>query len=299
MRYAGYGGELVGIEWDAAACATAEAAGHLRLLADVASCPLDGIGYGCRLIASPPCPSFSAAGARSGAHDLPLVRDRIRAFAEGDPPSVVEWADKRSVLTAEPMRWARALRPRWIALEQVPSVLPVWQQIGEALRSDGYSAWCGVVNAADFGVPQVRKRAVLLASLDRPVAAPVATHAEHPADALQPWVTMAAALGWGMTARPYFTLASSRTTGGPDKEKVGGSAARKALYAEREAGRWIDPPAAARFADGSIRVTMEEAAQLQSFRHDYPWHGTATARFQQLTNAVPPLLAMNILRGVL
>lgn len=49
---------------------------------------------------------------------------------------------------------------------------------------------------------------------------------------------MAEALGWGMTERPYPVIASGRSTGGPDKEKVGGSEAREAIYREMREGRW-------------------------------------------------------------
>lgn len=50
--------------------------------------------------------------------------------------------------------------------------------------------------------------------------------------------------------------------------------------------------------DQSIRIAVHEAAILQSFPPDYPWHGTKTAQFLQVGNAIPPRLAEAIVRAV-
>jgi DNA (cytosine-5)-methyltransferase 1 len=131
------------------------------------------------LIASPPCPPFGKSGRKLGLTDLPLVMDCIRDLAAGRDTRALYGArclDERSILTAEPMRWLRALRPRTVLMEQVPSVLPVWGLYAEVLRGWGYSAATGVVDAAGYGLGSHRPRAVLLASRVREVALPAPTH---------------------------------------------------------------------------------------------------------------------------
>ena len=224
LRMAGNTEFSVGVEWDHAACLTAVAAGHVRVQADIATFPLAHLrGKVTGLIMSPPCPTWSMAGDGAGKVDMPNVYRLIADFANERTPGDYEWADERSRLTAEPMRWATATRPRWIALEQVPPVLPLWRYTAELLRKQGYRTWTGVLSAEEFGVPQTRKRAILMASLDGPVGPPVPTHQAYRAgrdiqvepdlfgDPLPPPVSMAKALGREVSAQQVQLVSAART----------------------------------------------------------------------------------------
>ena len=183
-----------GFEWDKAACDTATAAGFRRVQADLSKLDprkFDSTG----LIASPPCTKFSAAGSGVGTRVMDYLSEGIRAIlAGGDALAIIEavraailptcleereaanamrrkpWpADKvaakaaedafTTALVLEPARWIMGMDSlRWVALEQVPQVLPLWDVYAECLRELGWSVWTGVLNAADYGVPQTRRR---------------------------------------------------------------------------------------------------------------------------------------------
>ncbi|WP_071658810.1 DNA cytosine methyltransferase [Mangrovactinospora gilvigrisea] len=330
----------VGLEIDPLACATRAAAGHLTIRCDLAAYPvrpfmLRVVG----LIASPPCQSYSTAGHRLGLLDQPLVLKAITDLAAGRDTRtelLAQCRDPRSLLAAEPMRYLAALLPHglplWVLMEEVPLVLPLWRAYAHLLRPAGFSVWTGILNAADFGVPQTRRRAILIASRTRPAAPPEPTHAQHPEPALLfgtprlPWVSMAQALGWGATTRPSPTvLAGGPATGGPEAFASGSRATLTRAQAE---GQWLlrsssqahaclrpatQPAATVLFGhrgndvrwirqpDGihqgeteSVRITDREAALLQTFPAGYPFAGPATRRLEQIGNAVPPLLAAHL-----
>lgn len=201
LRMLGVDRPVIGIEHDAAACATRAAAGHLTIRADVAAYPVEPfLGRVWGLIASPPCPPFSAAGKRGGARDEAQLRAHLLACAGHGwiPPEPPEggWTDPRSPLVLQPLRWAEALRPEWIILEQVPLVARLWSAMAVALEALGYRTKVALVQAADYGVPQTRQRAVLIACLSSWPTIPRPTHAKEASSSRQRWVSMAAALGW-------------------------------------------------------------------------------------------------------
>jgi DNA (cytosine-5)-methyltransferase 1 len=282
----------VGVEHDDAACATRRAAGLATVQADVAKLDVsglraDGIAF------SPPCPGFSNAGKGLGRRDLPVIVELIPHVMAGRYIPVDEWNDWRSPLTLEPARWIAAMRPEWVVLEQVPAVLPVWEAYADALGERGYSVWAGKVFAEEYGVPQTRQRAVLIASRNKIVGRPPATHTRYrkgaPREALGllPWVSMADALGWALDDQVGFPRRNDRDDGGEYRERVLRPASVPAFGLTEKARSWTR---------NGVMLAVGDAEALQTFPAGYPWQGTRTKQFEQVGNAVPPVMAEHVLR---
>jgi len=293
--------DSLGIDNLAAACATSLAAGLPTLQADLLTVDADLYAGVRRLRGSPPCQPASAAASSDGrATRLGLLLRAVHRLGAGDWPTeeVAALDDPRTVLTLEPLRWALMLRPRTVALEQVPGVRHVWAAMADVLADHGYQVAHGVVHAEQYGVPQARDRAVLLASLDGPVALPAPTHSRYHRrdpkrldDGVLPWVSMAEALGWteaeaasrmmageGDLWRWAFQRPATTAVGTYHPEVFAAPGWRKAG----------DPPR--QRTPGSLRVTLAEALTLQSFPADWPLQGSEAERWLQVGNAVPPLL---------
>lgn len=93
------------------------------------------------LIAGPPCQGFSTLGRR----------------AANDP---------RNLLSFEVVRWAKALRPKVVVIENVAAFVgsKQHQQVVAKFEAMGYEVTVEIVDAADFGVPQHRLRSFTFAS---------------------------------------------------------------------------------------------------------------------------------------
>ncbi|WP_338676822.1 DNA cytosine methyltransferase [Streptomyces sp. SCSIO 30461] len=275
----------VGLEWDAWACKTRAAAGQVTIRTDVARYPTRPfLGRTRGLIASPPCQAWSMAGKRLGLVDQPLVHQAVEDLATGRDTRerlLTACRDERSLLAAEPMRYLHALNsvgePEWVAMEEVPDVLPLWRHYAAVLRSWGYSVWCGILNAADYGVPQTRRRAILLASRVRTAQPPPPTHAQvtEPDSLFGPgrtrWVSMAEALGWGATDRPTPTVCAGGGPGGGPEPFPSGS--RKMLSDARERGTWTPRP------DGAVLPSRRQRASSAVHRGTGDRRGAGVSAF--------------------
>jgi len=78
-------------------------------------------------------------------------------------------------------RLVREVRPDIVTMENVPAIRkfklkPVLPDFISSLEKEGYHVWCDVVYCPDFGIPQTRKRLVLIASKLGEVEPLVATH---------------------------------------------------------------------------------------------------------------------------
>ncbi len=294
------------------------------------------------------CQSFSSAGTGSGRPHLGSLADAAALVARGVLPDRAvalqtdAALDERSILVLEPMLVINRHRPRWIMLEQVPAVLPVWQEYAEILRDLwGYGVQTAVLKTEQYGVPQTRKRAILVARLDGEARLPEPTHSQYyPKDrgrldpGVLPWISMADALSFDSAEPLRFCPTNER----PNSTLRALNQPAPTLAFGRDRPRWIpqaampddttpldwvhtrpSPTIVASFAPdvvakpgyrkagdpprqrtpGSVRVTVEEAGVLQSFRPDYRWSGPSGARYQQVGNACPPLLSAAVLTALL
>jgi DNA (cytosine-5)-methyltransferase 1 len=141
------------------------------------------------LVGGPPCVAFS----KSGFH-LEYKR---------------EGKDIRANLLDDYLRFLEAMRPQAYMMENVFGLAyrnqsaAFFDRLTSGIRALGYSLTYGVLNAADYGVPQNRQRLFLIGSRDgRKLRLPLPTHwGEHErrskpagADRLTPHVTVADAL---------------------------------------------------------------------------------------------------------
>ena len=146
------------------------------------------------LVATPPCQGMSSSNPSRGKRQTP----RAKALED------------KNRLLLEVIPIARLLRPRIIVAENVRQVLTLNVQYGnvtgtvvDILRDQlqEYEVFPGVINVADYGIPQIRRRALIVAVhreepwLERVIRKgcspwPSPTHSEKPTTGKQPWVNV-------------------------------------------------------------------------------------------------------------
>jgi DNA (cytosine-5)-methyltransferase 1 len=247
-------------------------------LQDVCGKDFEGVDL---LAGGVPCPPFSKAGRQLGAGD---ERD----------------------LFPEALRLVREVRPRAVLLENVRGLLDsrfeaYRQEICNVLRDLGFVSQWRLLNACDFGVAQLRPRAVLVA-----LKPEVAAWFRWPCPSGKTPPTVGEVLarkmaegGWegaAEWARKANRIAptivgGSQKHGGPD---LGPTRARREWETLGVDGSGIaDAPPPPGF-QGLPRLTVSMVALLQGFPEEWVFFGKKTAACRQIGNAFPPPVAMAI-----
>ncbi|HUO28611.1 MAG TPA: DNA cytosine methyltransferase [Bryobacteraceae bacterium] len=225
-----------------------------------------------------PCPPFSIAGKQLGR------KDERNLF-----PAMIRLVDE--------------IRPRAVMIENVRGILDaVFEDyrefVGTALRKLGYQPGWKLLNASDFGVPQLRPRVVFVA-----VRKEYSEHFTWPEEARAKPKTVGqvlfdlmsaegwpAAAAWSCDANEIAPtiVGGSHKHGGPD---LGPTRARRAWATLGVDGLGIANDAPGPSFTGNPRLTIRMVARLQGFPDDWQFSGGKTAAYRQVGNAFPPPVA--------
>lgn len=268
---------MVGVEYDRGVVETRTRAGLTTIWADVSALDPTGLTDVDGLVASPPCQDWSTSG-------------KLRRTAS-----------LRGQLVEQVPRWVEALSPRWVACEQVAGVLPVWEIYARRLAALGYWTWSGILFGADYGLPQLRTRAILLAHRDRPVAPPRPTHDRYGRHGLPHWRPLLEVIdpvdGHDLADLFVDPVTSS---GVGRRARYGRSPIypliRPAMTMGSDGFRW-----AICTRDGTHlrKITRAEGCRIQGFPDDYPFPEKRSPMFAQCGDAVPSHLAAAIFTSIL
>jgi DNA (cytosine-5)-methyltransferase 1 len=225
-----------------------------------------------------PCPPFSKAGKQLGADD---ERD----------------------LFPEALRLVRECAPKAVMLENVrglldPKFAAYREGVTARLRQLGYIAEWKLLHASDYGVPQLRPRAILVAMRDdlaryfewpEPNGAPAPSVGE----VLRGYIAEA---GWeradtwatGADRIAPTLVGGSKKHGGPD---LGPTRAKRewAKLGVDGLGLANEPPPPG--FEGLPRLTIPMTAALQGFPPEWQFAGRKTNAYRQVGNAFPPPVA--------
>ncbi|GGT91286.1 DNA cytosine methyltransferase [Streptomyces lateritius] len=199
-----------------------------------------------------------------------------------------------------------SIRPKSVLLENVPDLVmsPSFEAdrawIEESLQSAGYRSTWRVLNASDFGVPQNRSSGFLVAMQE-----PYFSRFSWPEAHGTPPPTVGNALGPSMASRGWpggeqwmkkADRIAPALVGGSDRRggaDLGPTGSKKAWAALGVNGNSLgDEPPGPDFPVGDHpKLTVEQAAKIQSFPTGWRFAGGKTSRYRQIGHAMPPPLA--------
>lgn len=237
------------------------------------------------LAAGLPCPPFSVAGKQLGQDD---ERDLF--------PAALRLVDQ--------------MMPRAVMIENVRGILSSTFEdyrklIINRFEQLGYRAEWELFNASQFGVPQLRPRAILVA-----VRSKISEDFDWPAPRNGTPPTVGEALFAQMSSRGWehaaewrdhankiapTVVGGSKKHGGPDLGPVRARQAWMALGVD--GGGIANEPPSIEF-EGMPRLTVPMVAKIQGFPADWAFFGGKTTAYRQVGNAFPPPVAKAVGRQI-
>ena len=240
--------------------------------------PYEGVDL---LAGGVPCPPFSVAGKQLGKDD---ERD----------------------LFPEAIRLIREIRPRAVMLENVRGFLDSGfeeyrDHIFTEIKKLGYVTHIKLLNASDYGVPQLRPRVVIV-GIRKDQAGAFEYPQEHPRESPTVGETLCDLMsqnGWkgakkwaeGADRIAPTLVGGSKKHGGPD---LGPTRAKNAWAELGVDGKGIANEAPEQDFDGMPRLTSRMMARIKGFPDTWTFGSKKTIACRMIGNAFPPPVAQAV-----
>lgn len=255
------------------------------------------------VIGGPPCRGFSIAGDR-------------------------EENDERNSLVDVYLDWVEAIEPKAFLMENVPGIVNMYkgkfkQHIEDRVEKLGYNLNWQIVNAAEFGVPQGRERAIFVGMKKGSFNFPESTHQIGEQKSLKfQDLDDAKTVGDAILDLPNLEAGEKSEIPNHDARNHGDKQVEKMSYVDpgenwqelpeeyKPSGSYpshafhrLDPKKPSRVLPANAsstsilhpeddrQITVREFARIQSFPDNYIFKGTIAGKYRQVGDAVPVKLA--------
>ena len=255
------------------------------------------------VIGGPPCQGFSTIGHRASS-------DPEKRYAH----------DARNELVLVYANLIKELRPKFIVMENVKGILTLdkgayLKNVMQTLHDAGYNAEYKLINMADYGVPEIRNRVIIIGNrVGLPVEFPLPDHSDNPEDGLPAWNACGPVLEdlVGLPDTPEFNhVVLKHTPKNIERYKLipqGGRLPEEELSPELYRKNFgntfkrLDPnrPALTMVPGNDAfpihptlhrSLTVREAARIQTFPDWMIFEGNRRQQGHQVGNAVPPMFS--------